>query len=114
LLGHENRENCLAFIDHLKHGRVQQLGELMTTSQKQFDEAAAPLCPEELTAPKLHAVLRCPAIQGLIYGGKGMGSQGDGSAQLLCKGRQDMDEVVRVLEKAMDVRCIKLTLQKTD
>lgn len=44
---------------------------------------------QELTAPKLHRVLQHPKIQPLIYGGKGVGSQGDGAAQLIAKSKDD-------------------------
>lgn len=54
---------------------VSQLGALMREAQAAFDARAAPLCPSQLTAPVLHAVLSHPPIQPLIHGGKGVGSQ---------------------------------------
>lgn len=47
----------------------------MQEAQREFDQAAMPLAPEHLTSPVLHAVLSWPAIQGRIWGGKGVGSQ---------------------------------------
>jgi len=38
-------------------------------------------------------VLEFPKIQSLIWGGKGVGSQGDGTAQLLCKGEAEQRQV---------------------
>ena len=47
----------------------------------------------QLTAPMLHKVLGLPELQPLVWGGKGVGSQGDGTAQLLCKGEQEQRKV---------------------
>jgi len=71
-----------------------------------------PACPDELTAPKLHGVLSYPPAQELIWGGKGVGSQGDGCAQFVARGAQEREELVRVL-KPLDVKCFPLTIQKT-
>lgn len=57
-----------------------------------------PVCPSQLTAPVLHKVLTYPAIQPLIHGAKGVGSQGDGTAQVLCK-----DAASQVQVRAVDV-----------
>lgn len=40
-------------------------------------------------------VLHWPPVQGLIYGAKGVGSQGDGTAQLLCRGPEAQAQVRR-------------------
>jgi hypothetical protein len=45
----------------------------------------APACPVELAAPVLHSFLNDEKIKSLAYGGKGVGSQGDGSVQFLAK-----------------------------
>lgn len=81
----------------------------MKLAQEEFDTFAAPMCPKELTAPKLHAVLTHPDVQQHIHGAKGVGSQGDGSAQLLCKSKEDMHTVCEILS-GMDVRCMTLTV----
>lgn len=85
----------------------------MTTAQQHFDELAGPLCPTQLSAPVLHAVLRHAGIQHLILGGKGVGSQGDGSAQLLCRDEAAQMEVCRVLERDLAVHCLPLTMAAT-
>lgn len=43
---------------------------------------ATPACPSELTAPKLHGLLALEAVRGQ-WGAKGVGSQGDGTAQVI-------------------------------
>ena len=82
----------------------------MTQAQQLFDEIATPLCPQQLTAPKLHSVIDNERIRDHIWGAKGVGSQGDGAAQILCKSQSDMRTVCRILESDMDVHCMPLTL----
>lgn len=89
------------------------LGRLMTTAQQHFDDLAAPLCPQQLHAPVLHTVLQHPAIQPYILGGKGVGSQGDGTAQLLCRDQAAQDAVCRMLEAELGVHCLPLTMAAT-
>ena len=54
-----------------------------------FDANLQPACPAQLTSPVLHATLAHASLQPLVWGGKGVGSQGDGSAQFLCKGPEE-------------------------
>jgi galactokinase len=113
LLGSTNQCLCRAVIKAMAKGDASSIGYLLSNAQDDFDAHATPLCPEQLAAPKLHAVMAQPDIQPLIWGAKGLGSQGDGAAQLLCKSEDAMKQVVKVLEAAMDVSCIPLTLQAT-
>ena len=69
----------------LAAGDAAAVGQLMTEAQAAFDRHAAPFCAEQLRAPRLHALLSWPKLQPLIYGAKGVGSQGDGTAQLVCR-----------------------------
>ncbi|MBN2047696.1 MAG: GHMP kinase [Anaerolineaceae bacterium] len=111
LLGPVNREITHQAIDAMREGNLEQLGALMRTAQDQFDRYAMPICPEELTAPKLHQVLKHPAIQPFILGGKGIGSQGDGTAQLLVADEAAQEKVIEILERDLDVSCLKLSIK---
>ena len=82
----------------------------MNEAQKLFDRHAAPACPEELAAPVLHRVLSHPAVQPHVWGGKGVGSQGDGSAQFVAKSAADQKAAAEVLERDLGVSCLALTL----
>ena len=82
----------------------------MKEAQALFDRYAAPACPEELTAPVLHKVLSHPAVQPHIWGGKGVGSQGDGTAQFVARSVADQQAVVEILERDLGVSCLTLTL----
>lgn len=84
-LGEDNQKIISLAIEYMAKGDAEALGKLMTGAQTLFDTAVAPMCPDELASPKLHEVLNDPIIQPLVYGGKGVGSQGDGSIQFLAK-----------------------------
>lgn len=84
-LGEENQRIINLAIEYMAKGDAKALGKLMTGAQCLFDTAIAPMCPEELSSPKLHEVLNDPIVQPWVYGGKGVGSQGDGSVQFLAK-----------------------------
>ncbi|MCF0185283.1 MAG: GHMP kinase, partial [Bacteroidaceae bacterium] len=84
-LGELNRQIIERAVTYMREGKVEKLGALMNEAQELFDTKVAPMCPSQLTSPKLHQTLKDPNIQPLIYGGKGVGSQGDGSIQFLAK-----------------------------
>jgi len=110
LLGPINKMNIQQAADALQLGDAERLGKLMVEAQDNFDSYATPICPEELTAPALHSVLNYPAIQSHIWGGKGVGSQGDGTAQFLAKSPADQEAVIQILENELKLPCLKLTL----
>jgi galactokinase len=111
LLGPLNKTTVYAAIDCLEKGDAEALGGLMVRAQKNFDRYAAPVCPEELTAPVLHRVLNYEPLKPLIWGGKGVGSQGDGAAQLLARSPEALEEVIRVLEAELRLPCYKLNIK---
>lgn len=110
LLGPLNRDVVSEAVQALTDGDGERLGALMTRAQEQFDRLATPACPEELRSPVLHTVLDHEPLRPHIFGGKGVGSQGDGSAQLVARSARDQAEVVKILERDLDVGCLTLTL----
>ena len=99
-LGKENQRIIRSAVDFMAQGDVKALGQLMHEAQSLFDTAVAPICPEELMSPKLHGVLGDPFIKPLVYGGKGVGSQGDGSVQFLAKDQDSQRKLVDYLNSA--------------
>lgn len=109
-LGKLNKKIVEDSIEAIARGDAQELGTQMNKAQKLFDKYLIPACPSQLTAPKLHKVLQYPAIQKYIYGGKGVGSQGDGTAQLLAKDEESQKKVIEILESELDVKCLTFHL----
>jgi galactokinase len=108
-LGHGNAALLARARDLLEQGDGAGLGALMSEAQALFDASVAP-ASAELRAPRLHEVLDHPAVRELAWGGKGVGSQGDGCAQLIARGPEERDTLAGRLERELGVRCLPLTL----
>lgn len=109
-LGILNHDIVQRAVQYMKDGYVEELGKLMTEAQTIFDQYIAPMCPEELTAPKLHAMLNDETVKNLTYGGKGVGSQGDGTIQFLAKDRACQETLINYL-KEQGLNTYPLTIQ---
>lgn len=108
-LGKDNEEIISRAIEYIRNGELEQLGTLMTYAQKIFDEKVAPMCPSQLTSPVLHRTLGDPNIKALTFGGKGVGSQGDGSIQFLAKDEECQLRLIEYL-KSLGMQPFKLTI----
>ena len=109
-LGEENQKIINLAIDYMAKGDAEALGKLMTGAQYLFDTSVAPMCPDELTAPILHDVLNDPLIKPLVFGGKGVGSQGDGSIQFLAKDKDCQNKLIDYLN-SRGMKAYPLTLK---
>lgn len=112
-LGPVNADLVSAAVDQLSRGDAAGLGILMTTAQREFDEHLVPLCPSELTAPLLHGLLEDRRIVELVHGGKGVGSQGDGAAQFVCRDDYARDEAVSILRSEYGMQSYPLDIVAT-
>ena len=110
LLGPINHTIMSQAILALKDGDAQRMGQLMTLAQDQFDQFAIPASPNHLTSPVLHHVLTHYKLQPFIHGGKGVGSQGDGSAQFVAKTKEDQQKAISIIETELGMSCLSLTL----
>lgn len=108
-LGEWNHDIVNRAIGYMAEGKVEQLGALMTEAEEQFERYVTPMSAA-LQAPKLRAVLHDPQIQPLIYGGKGVGSHGDGSVQFLARNAEAQQQLIDYLN-AEGMKAYPLTLQ---
>lgn len=107
-----NKRVVMEAREALRNGDALKVGNIMNSAQENFDRYLMPASPEQLQAPVLHSVLSMQDLQRFIYGGKGIGSGGDGSAQIICKSREEREEARRILTvKKFD--CWDLDLKKT-
>jgi galactokinase len=111
LLGPVNKRIVARAVSALRSGDARRLGRLMNEAQSLFDRYAAPACPTELLAPTLHSVLSHPALAPLVWGGKGVGSQGDGAAQLVARGRAGQQAAAGIIRHDLGLTCLELTLR---
>lgn len=108
-LGIRNHEIVNRAIKYMAAGDCEALGKLMTEAEELFDKQIAPMS-SALWAPKLHAVLQDPNIKPLVYGGKGVGSHGDGSVQFLAKDMECQQQLVDYLNQ-QGMRAYTLTIR---
>ena len=95
----------------LQRGDAEQIGVLMKQAQAEFDKYLIPACPSQLTAPILHKLLNYEPIQPYILGGKGVGSQGDGTAQFIVKDEENQQKVIEIIERDFpQMQGLKLTI----
>ena len=95
-LGQQNLDIVDRAIKYMAEGDAEALGRLMTEAEALFDAKVAPMSPA-LISPKLHSVLQDPKIQPMIWGGKGVGSHGDGSVQFLARNEEAQRQLVDYL-----------------
>lgn len=113
-LGNISYQITQAAVDALQTGDAEKIGMLMKQAQAEFDKYLIPACPEQLTAPILHQLLNYPPIQGVILGGKGVGSQGDGTAQFIVKNQETQQQVIELITRGFpQMQCLKLTIYAT-
>jgi UTP-glucose-1-phosphate uridylyltransferase/mevalonate kinase len=112
-LGPINKEINARAQEMLREGDAAGLGALMTEAQAAFDRHLIPACPSQLTAPVLHEVLAHAALAPHIYGGKGVGSQGDGSAQFVARDEESQQKIVEILDRDFDMPSLKLVISST-
>ena len=110
-LGPHNERIVRGAYRALGDGDAEWLGRLMIEAQDNFDRLVAPGSPEELASPLLHQLLAWPDLRPHIHGGKGVGSQGDGTAQFVARSDEHRDEAIRKISAAFEqMRCFPLTV----
>lgn len=110
LLGPINHRVIQQAIEALQSSDAQRMGYLMSEAQTFFDHYATPACPEELTSPILHKIITYEPIKQHVYGGKGVGSQGDGTAQFIARSASDQQAVIEILRRDLGMPGYPLTL----
>ena len=111
-LGPENQRILDAAKSAIESGDAEALGSLMVEAQRIFDENLMPVC-EELKSPRLHAVLNDSRLAAWVYGGKGVGSQGDGCVQFICRGFQEREALAEYLSGTYEMPCFDLDIRRS-
>ena len=111
-LGDMNQKIVTQATIALATGDAEQIGSLMNQAQTDFDRYVAPAC-SELNAPILHQLLNHAPLQPYICGGKGVGSQGDGTAQFISLDPDTRDRALAIIERDFpQMHCYKLNIPK--
>ena len=109
-LGADNEQIVREAYAALEAGNAARLGDLMNEAQRLFDAHVAPHSPH-LASPLLHKLLSQEELQGLVLGGKGVGSQGDGTAQFVARSAAARDIATAFIQRTFPhMRCFALTI----
>ena len=108
-LGELNQQIVDRAIKCMATGDNEGLGKLMMEAEAIFNEKVVPMSTA-LQSPKLNATLQDPYIQPLVWGGKGVGSHGDGSVQFLARDEESQQKLVDYLNQ-QGMKAYSLTLQ---
>jgi galactokinase len=103
-------EITLKALKAIEQGNLELLGQLMNEAQSGFDAYLTQACPEELTSPILHKTLNHSSVCKLSLGGKGVGSQGDGSAQFLVENEEKQLQLKQTIEDELEMECLTLKI----
>jgi UTP-glucose-1-phosphate uridylyltransferase/mevalonate kinase len=113
LLGEINERIIGEVTAALEEGNIQHAGKLMTEAQSLFDTYAVSLSPEELASPTLHTVLNDTALKQWVFGGKGVGSQGDGAVQFIVRDSECGTKLINYLHKTYGILAYSIAIPKT-
>lgn len=112
-LGSISSEITRSAAQAIQLGDAQLLGALMTKAQAEFDRHLIPACSSQLTAKKLHLLLHHEPLKPYIFGGKGVGSQGDGTAQLIVKNQESQRKVLEIIKRDFpQMQALQLTISR--
>lgn len=110
-LGIENKKIVKRAIKLFRNGDAFEIGALMNYAQKKFDESLIPIC-SELEALRLHEILDDEFVKKISYGGKGVGSGGNGSVQFIVDGVDSQKELKEYLENKYGCTTYSLIIKK--
>lgn len=110
-LGPINQRITTEAASAIRDGNVWRIGALMSEAQSVFDDMVAPGCPTELKSPKLHAIMCDPVVGYYALGTKGVGSQGDGMAQMVCADTSGQCKLVNYLTKELGLYAYPITIK---
>ncbi len=110
-LGEKNKKIIKEAVKAFKNGDSKKIGQLMNEAQYNFDKFVVPKC-SELIAPKMHTILSDKFVLKNIYGGKCVGSGGDGAVQLIVKDEITQKKVIKYLNKVYGCLSYPINFEK--
>ncbi len=97
---HESASLCLNSVEAIEKGDKASLAAHMNTAQVSFDAGAMLVCPSQLQSPYLHRAIDILSKESGALAVKGVGSQGDGSVQVLCADAEAQARVMKRLSES--------------
>ena len=109
----KNHELIWNAVSSIEEGDMFKLASSMNNAQINFDKCIDN-CPSELTSPKLHRVINDENLRAISLAIKGVGSQGDGSVQVLCASSEMQKKALDILQTQLDCDGFLLTIPSTN
>ncbi len=94
---------------YIENGNKVALGKVLNEAQLLIDKMSI-VC-SEFKAPLLHKTLTDKYIKSLSYGGKGIGSGGDGSIQILAKDKKSQKLLVEYLNNTLKMEAFEVDIK---
>ena len=94
----------------MESGDTTILGNLMKDSQYEFDRCCRPASPKGLKSPRLDRLLNDPFLNDHALGFKGVGSHGDGCAQILARDETGRQKIMEYVEKQLGYSALPLDI----
>lgn len=110
-LGSENKKIVKRAIELFRSGNASEIGSLMNFAQEKFDKALIPIC-SELEALRLHEILKDKFVRKISYGGKSVGSGGNGSVQFIVDDVHSQEKLKKYLEDKYGCTTYSLIIKK--
>ena len=112
-MGETNQRFVREATEAIARGDAAALGRTYADAQAAFDRAAGAACPSQLSAPALRATLADDDVRAASLGGKGVGSQGDGSVQFVCDGEAGAEACAETLRRKFGLRAVRIVIPAT-
>lgn len=93
----------------IENGNKERLGKILQEAQLLIDNMKV-VC-SEFNAPILHKTLSDQYIKSLSYGGKGIGSGGDGSIQILAKDKQSQQLLIDYINNTLKMEAFGVDIK---
>lgn len=110
-LGGFNKKNIIDAINNIEKGNLKLLGNNLRDFQKKFDENVA-CFSRELKAPLLHKLIEYTYNVEGVLACKGVGSQGDGMAQILVENAEKAENIAQKIKKDFSYDCYILDIEQ--
>lgn len=110
-LGQRNKELVELLERSITDGDIGSIGKALCSFQKMFDENVA-CFSGELESPLLHELISYVDNLENVVACKGVGSQGDGMAQILIDSEIHVNKIIRSIQDKFGFQCYELTIGK--
>ena len=108
-LGKDNEIINLTAKEYIETGKLTELGILMNKAQENFKKNVS-IYSEQLKSPKLNELISFTKEIKEILGVKGVGSQGDGMAQILVTSKKDLNKIKGILREKYNYYIFDITV----